>query len=512
MGGDRPGVIGLDIGTSAVKGLLVDAHGRVVARSARPLRVAFGPGGRVEVDAAEVATTARRVISTLAARAGPEGVRVRALCAGGSGDEAVWTDRDGVPVAPVPLSLDTRGAAAGEAIAATVGRERYLGLTGLPPSGAYPVSRLRALRAERPDLAARVAWLLSWPEALALDLGVGVRGEPTLAARSGAWRVETATDGRYEPALVAAASGDALADLFPPVLPTGSLLGVVPGRVASALGLPRGVRLVGGGFDQAMATLGAGIVSPGLAHVGVGSWQAITVLADDRPAPDLVAAGFTIGPSIAAGGSWSVMASGPGASLLGWLGRVGGSGDDSRDAARRAIALARRAADRPTGLVVIPDLSGGAPPRPDPAARGVIAGLALGDGPERVARALLEAVAIGLADRLARLDEAGLRVDEIRVTGGGARDRRWRQLTADVTGLPVRPVDPVDAGALAAAALAATAVGLAPDPPAAVARTIRVGPAATPRPRHHAVYRDVARRSADLRSALAALQPTVAAG
>jgi xylulokinase len=503
----RSGVIGLDIGTSAVKGLLVDGHGQVLARSARALELDIGPGGRVEVDARRVASAARRVIATLAARAGIEGVGVRALCAGGSGDEAVWVDRMGVPVAPVPLSLDTRGAAAGEAIAAAVGRDRYLRLTGLPASGAYPVARLLSLRRERPDLAARVTRLLSWPEALALDLGVGVRGEPTLAARSGAWRIDVGTEAGYEPALLVAASGDLSAELFPPVVPTGSVLGVVPEAVAETIGLPRGVRFVGGGFDQAMATLGAGIASAGLAHVGAGSWQALTVLADDRPDIALVSDGFTIGPSIAAGGRWSVMGSGPGASLLGWLGRVGGS-TRSRDDARRTAGLARRAADRPTGLLVVPDLGGGAPPRPDPEARGAIVGLSLGDGPERLARALLESIAIGLADRLARLGRAGLAVDEVRVTGGGGRDRRWRQLTADVTGLPVRAVEPVDAGAMAAAALAATAVGLASDVSVAIARTIRIGPPVRPRPAHHATYRGTAQRSADVRSALRAVQRT----
>jgi xylulokinase len=364
------------------------------------------------------------------------------------------------------------------------------------------------LREERPDVAERVAWLLSWPEALALDLGVSVRGEPTLAARSGAWRVDAGTDGGYEPALLVAALGDVSADVFPPVVPTGSVLGIVPGHVAATIGLPRGVRFVGGGFDQAMATLGAGIMSAGLAHVGAGSWQALTVLADDRPDIGLVADGFTIGPAIAADGRWSVMASGAGASLLGWLGRVAGTAIRSQHEARRTITLARAAADQPTGLVVIPDLVGGAPPSPDPDARGAIAGLALTDGPERLARALLEAVAIGLADRLARLGQAGLSADEIRMTGGGARDRRWRQLTADVTGLPVRAVVPLDAGAMAAAALAATAIGLAPDVSTALHRTVRIGPPVRPRPGNHATYRDLAQRSADLRSALAAVRRT----
>jgi sugar (pentulose or hexulose) kinase len=360
--------------------------------------------------------------------------------------------------------------------------------------------RFAALRARRPDLAARVERLLSWPEALALDLGLEVASEPTLAARSAAWRIDP-DGGRFEPALLDAAG--ASPDLFPPVLPTGSVIGTIPGSIASEIGLPSDVRVVAGGFDQAMATLGAAVMTGGIAHVGAGSWQALTILADARPDAAIVADGFSIGPSIAANGRWSVMASGPGTSVLGWLGRVG---DPSADGVRHVTALAARAPDAPTGLMVVPDLAGGAPPDPDPAARGVIAGLSLTDGPERVARALLEGVAIGLRQRLDRAAAAGLSVDEVRFTGGGARDALWPRLSADVTGLPVRVVDPADAGAVAAAALAAAAVGIAPDVPSALARTVRVGLPIEPRSDAHAAYRAIAERTEAVRSRLAAMQ------
>ncbi len=497
-------VIGLDIGTSVVKGVLIAAEGRLIARAGRSQRVDIGLGGRVEVDAVVVARNARRVIARLAGRAATEGSRVRAVCAGGSGDEAVWVDRAGVPVAPVPLSLDTRDTAVGEAIVSRVGADRFRVLTGLPTAGAYPITRYAALRAARPDLAERVERLLAWPEALALDLGVDVNGEPTLAARTGAWRVESDGDhGRYDPDLLAAARVSA--SFFPPVVPTGTVIGPIPVPVADSLGLPGDVRLVAGGFDQAMATLGAAITTSGIAHVGAGSWQALTVLTDERPTTDLVMDGFSVGPSVAAGGRWSAMASGPGTIMLGWLGKVG---DGAGDPARRMGALAGRAADEPTGLTVIPDLGGGAPPHPDPRARGVIAGLGLGDGAERLARALLEGVAIGLRERIDRAAAAGLSVGEIRITGGGARDARWRQLTADVTGLPVRTVDPPDAGAVAAAAIASAAVGLVPDVASALTRTVRIGRPIRPRPSHHAAYQEMAQRVAALRSSVAAVQDT----
>ena len=497
-------VIGLDIGTSVVKGVLIATDGRVVARAGRWQPLDFGPGGRVEVDAVVAAANARRVIGQLADQAARAGLRVRAVCAGGSGDEAVWVDDDGVPVAPVPSSLDTRDAAIGEAIVGDVGAHRFRTLTGLPTTGTYPITRYAALRATRPGLAARVQRLLAWTEALALDLGVDVTGEPTLAARTGAWRLDGAAErGRYDAHLLAAAG--ASAELFPPVVATGSVVGTIPPHVAATIGLPVGVSLVAGGFDQAMATLGAQITTSGTAHVGAGSWQALTVLADELPTADLVVDGFSIGPSVTAGGRWSVMASGPGTIALGWLGRVG---DGAGDPVKRITALARRAADEPTGLAVIPDFGGGAPPYPDPLARGVIGGLSLGDGAERLARALLEGVAIGLRERLIRAAAAGLSVGEIRSTGGGARDTLSRRVTADVTGLPVRAVYPADAGAVAAAALASTAVGLAPDVASALGRTVRIGRPIAPRPTHHAAYVEIAERVAALRSNIATVQRT----
>lgn len=485
-----PAVIGIDVGTSAVKALLADADGAIRSvRRGYPMDVASG--GRVEVDADGVWRAARSAIRALVAEADVHDVGIAAICCGGSGDEAVWLDDGGRPVAPVPMALDRRSDPDGSALAEAVGVRRFITATGLPPSGAYPLARLRWLRRTAPRAAARVRRLLAWPEFVAARLGVDPVAEPTLAARTAGFDV---TAGAWDAVLVAASGADA--GVLPPLGPTGSIVGTVRPDTARSLGLGHGVAVVAGGFDQAMATRGAGITRPGIAHLGAGSWEALTALTPEPPF-GLVARGASIGPAIDADRLWSVMTSAPGATLMAWaggLGRLVGSGEGTGDAVRRALAAARRSPDRPTDLVVLPDLAGSS---------GAIAGLRLDVDAGRLARGLLEGVAFGIADELDALRATGAAVDEIRITGGGTNDRRWIQLRSDVLGMPVVAVDPPDAGVAAAAALAWAAGVGDRSVQSTLATLVRLGPTVEPRRDHHERYADLRRRRSALVAALA---------
>jgi sugar (pentulose or hexulose) kinase len=194
------------------------------------------------------------------------------------------------------------------------------------------------------------------------------------------------------------------------------------------------------------------------------------------------------------------MGSGPGGVAMSWLGRLGQG--DPELAARRAFERAAEAPDHPTGIVARPQLMDAASQHPHRDARGVIAGLDLATGPEVIALAMLEGTALDLAARLDRLAAAGHPIHELRVSGGGGRERRWLQLKADATGIPTRSVHPADTGALAAAALAASAVGLAATIDEAVDATLRLGPLLDPRPAHHEAYVVLADRRQGIREAL----------
>jgi sugar (pentulose or hexulose) kinase len=447
-----PAVIGLDVGTGALKALLADAGGprRSIRRG---YRLDMGADGRVEVDAERVWRSARTAIRALAADAAAGGLRVVAICAGGSGDEAVWLDDGARPVAPVPMALDGRAASDRRRLIDAVGLETFMATTGLPPSGADPLQRLLWLRRTAPKRAERVRRLLAWPEFLALRLGVEPVAEPTLAARSAAFDVAR---GAWSSALLAAAGVEL--DLFPPIAPTGSVVGTVPATIADALGLPSGVRVVAGGFDQAMATLGAGIAEPGTGHLGAGSWEALTIL---RPGPsaELVPLGFSVGPAIAARGAWSAMASWPGAIALGWVGGLAALDRPSRARGgadvRRALAVARAARDEPTDVLVLPDFDGSTAAG---SAAAAIAALRIDVDAPILGRAMLQGITFAGAHHLDTIRQAGDHVDEIRVTGGGTLDPCWLQVRADVLRARIVPVDPPDTGTAAAAALAWGAV------------------------------------------------------
>jgi xylulokinase len=245
-----------------------------------------------------------------------------------------------------------------------------------------------------------------------------------------------------------------------------------------------------------MATRGAGIRRLGVGHLGTGTWEALSVLADEPPF-GLVDRGFSVGPTIDADTRWSVMTSFPGGAAMGRLELL-------RDVRRRETALsggsvvrvlgiAARAPDAPTGILVRGGTlgSGGGT---------AFAGLRLDVLAPGLARAVLEGIAFDVADAVDELASAGGRVDEIRISGGTAVDPRWIQLRADVLGLPITAVKPRDAGVAAAAALAWSATVGDRSIGEVLGRLVRHDPPVGPRPDHHERYLELRQR----RSALSA--------
>ncbi|MCY7417390.1 MAG: hypothetical protein LH650_02640, partial [Chloroflexi bacterium] len=446
--------------------------------------------GRVELPADRVWGAVAAVIATLAATARDAGSAVRAIAASGSGDEVAMVDGAGVAVGPVIVALDGRSGAIGRALEDRFGVAELYARTGIALTELSPLARLLWLREHEPATAARVLQLLAWPELMALRLGVEPRSEPSLAGRTLGYGLRA---DRYDADLLAALGIDPT--LLPPVVPSGTPVGTVGAAVAERLGLDGGVVVVTGGFDQAMATLGAGALDTGTAHVGTGSYEALTAVMD-QPVVDAGsrAGGWSVGRSVAGTARWSTMASWLGGAAVRWLAK----GTADAWPAGPSLSPARLLWEMPAGparLLALSGLEGAA---------GVLVGMELGTRRGDMAAAILEAVTMDLRRALDELERAGIRVRTLRATGGGARSRRWLQLKADVTGQVVERVVEREAGAFAAALLAGAAVGMLPPAEDAARQLVRVDVHVEPRRALEAHYHERAALHAQLRAAFPA--------
>ena len=156
------------------------------------------------------------------------------------------------------------------------------------------------------------------------------------------------------------------------------------------------------------------------------------------------------------------------------------------------IAEAASVAPGADGLVFLPYLAGERSPIWDPGARGAFVGLSLAHGRAHLARAVLEAAALALRHVAAPILAAGLRIDELVVTGGTARDDTWNRIKADVLGLTVAVPAARETAVLGAAIIGATAVGWHADVRAAIGAMVRIDhrlePDPAPAARYDALY------------------------
>jgi xylulokinase len=255
--------------------------------------------------------------------------------------------------------------------------------------------------------------------------------------------------------------------LLPELAPSTQPAGKVDPAFADATGLSPDTIVVLGCGDEMAATLGAGVYTPGEVCDVAGTAEPVCA-ASGQPSEDpsmLVECHPHADPS-----GWLLENPGfvSGGGLRWWRDEFGipekeaetrGTGD-AYDLLTQAAALVPPGSD---GLVFLPCLQGAMAPEWNGAARGVFYGLSLAHTRAHLLRALLEGSAFALRDILEAMRGAGLGVHRITIVGGGAKGPLWRQIKADVTGLPVRVPRNVETTAAGAAILAAVGSGECPD-------------------------------------------------
>jgi xylulokinase len=442
-------LLGLDLGTTGARALAVTAGGEVVAEATASYPLLSPRPGWSEQHPGEWLQASRTVLRAVAAEVGGE---VAALGLTGQMHGSVFLDSAGRVIRPALLWNDQRTHRQAAAITARIGERRLLEITGNLALTGFQAPKLLWLRDEEPAAYGRISTVLLPKDYVRLWL-----------------TGERLTD-------VSDASGTLLLDLerrtwseelldrlelprawFPAVLESPEPAGRLRPEVAADLGLRAGTTVAAGAGDNAAAAVGTGIVREGLVSSSIGT-SGVVFAHTDRPRPDpsgrlhafchaVPGAYHLMGVSLSAGGS-----------LRWWrdvLAEVAGEVDYGH--------LAGLAAGVPAGsegLLFLPYLNGERTPHLDPFARGAYFGLTARHGLGHLTRALMEGVVLSLRECLDLMTQAGLGVEEVRVTGGGARHPFWRQLQADVFRLPARRPLTEEGPAHGAALIAGVAAGV----------------------------------------------------
>ncbi|MFZ5436994.1 MAG: FGGY-family carbohydrate kinase [Bacillota bacterium] len=443
--------LGLDIGTTGCKALLLSSEGEVLSLAYREYPLVYPKLGWAELDPVAVWDAVREVLSEVASRAGSD--KVRALSVSSHGESVTPIGSEGIPLYNTITSLDNRTVQFTRLWEEEFGRSRLEGITGIPLHHKHSINRIMWLRRHEPEVYHKTWKFMCYEDFIIYKLGLGPVIDPSLAARTMAY---DARRGRWSEEILSFADVDLR--LLPDIQASGMPVGVLSERAAEEVGLAKGVLVVAGGHDQPCAALGAGITDSGPSADSIGTAEAlIAVLSPSAANHRLLAQGYPCYPHVVPEKTVTISVNPNAGALFRWY-RDNIAADERREAlaAGKSVydLIVERCHKQPSEVYVLPHFTGSGTPSPNPRLRGAIVGLGLGTTRHDIAWAILESQAFELRINVTTLKQSGVDISKVVAVGGAAKSLDALRLRADVLGLPVVVPMIREAACLGAAMLA----------------------------------------------------------
>jgi xylulokinase len=480
-------ILGIDVGTTGAKALLVDITGKVIASATEEYPLHTPRPGWAEQDPHDwwrgTVAAIRRVISASGAR--PE--NIRGLGLSGQQHGSVFLDKDHNVLREALLWCDQRTAAQCAWIHETIGFDRVVGETLNPVLTGFQAPKIVWLRDNESDNYARLRMILLPKDYIRFRLSGEFATEVSDAAGTSLLNV-----GKRQWSDVMLAGLGLTHDMLPKVYESPVASTSVSHSAAAETGLPSGLPIAGGGGDNACSAVGNGVIEEGIVQVSVGtSGTVFSPMNEPKLDPKLRVHTFchavpgqwhAMGVVLSAGGS------------LRWF-RDALCNEEKAEAAAKGVdpyeIITAEAASAPIGsegLIFLPYLTGERTPHADPHARGVFMGLGLRHTKAYMARAVMEGICYAMRDSLEILRGMKLPISEVRNTGGGSRSAFWRQMQSDVFRTPLVRMAIDEGAAFGAALLGGVGAGVWPSVPAACAAAVRTMEPTHPHRQASAIY------------------------
>ena len=465
--------IGVDLGTSAVKLLLMEEDGTLVKSVSREYPLHMPKPGWSEQDPAdwerEVFLGIRQLLE------GEDPKAVDGVGVGGQMHGLVALDAEGNVLRPAILWNDGRTEEESAGLNRELGEKRLGELTGNISFAGFTAPKLLWMKKHEPDLFARIARVMLPKDYLVWRLTGIHSADPSDA--SGMLLFDVANR-RWSREMLELCS--LREEQMGRVFESSEVVGALTAEAAERTGLSRSVKVVAGAGDNAAAAVGTGTVGAGLCNISVGTSGTIFLSGDRFVNPE----NHAIHSFCHADGGWHLMGCQLSAAACNqWWSDILRTRDYAAEQAE--IADDRLGRNR---VLWLPYLMGERTPHNDALARAAFLGMSMDSTRGDMTQAVLEGVAFGLKDGLLAMGEPGRQLRRSRICGGGAKSPLWRKILANILDLELDLLAAEEGPALGGAMLAAVGCGAYPSVEAAARQIVRTVGSVEPEPELTARY------------------------
>jgi xylulokinase len=473
-------LMGIDLGTSSLKTMLMDEDGRILAVCAKDYQFAAPRQGWAEHDPEEWWAACVETVQGVLRSSGVNPEDVAGVSFSGQMHGLVMLDSDGESIRPSILHCDARSAQQVQAIRQSLGEDRVRKLMMNPVYSGFLLVSLLWVREHEPDKFQRIRHVMLPKDYLKWKLTGSVTTDRSDASATLAFDVAA---GEWSQEILK--HFDLNADLFPPVYNTDEAVGTLSPAAARETGLSTRTVVVAGGGDQVMQGIGNGVTKVNGVSANIGTSGQVSFQSDTPILNPALSTNTFCGYKM---GRWITMGAIMNAGLcLKWCNQLLNQRDYK--ALNEAVSQVPPGS---RGVVFLPYLNGERTPHLNPDLSGAFVGVNLSTGAAELSRSVMEGVAFALNQCIELCGELGLHPEgEIVASGGGARSEPWLQIQADIFNRPLKVAQVQEQACLGACIAAGVGAGVYKDIDEGCARTVRYQPRViVPNEGAHKVYEE----------------------
>jgi len=449
-------VMGLDVGTTACKAIIFDLEGNIKGYSSNGYDVIIKKPNWAEQDPEKVWKTIRNVVRKVIEETRLK--EIKAICVSVQGDAVIPVDKKIRPLHNAILGMDYRSIRETQLCSELIGERELFNITGMRPHPITSLTKILWFKENTKDIYKEAYKFMTYADFVNSKLGTQPYIDWTMASRTMAFDLLKREWSEYilEKVLVDK-------DLLSTPIPSGEIIGEISPEVAEDTGLPKGCLIVSGGHDQTCAGIGAGCIREGIAVDSHGTAEVLSTTLNEPVFNDyMYESYYPCYLHVKKDMYFTFSLNHVGGILLEWYKDNIGYFEEKeaqelgRDAYELIISKAK---EGPSNLLILPHFNGSGTPWCDISSKGAILGLTLSSTRHDIAKAILDSLVYELRINMEMMRKAGIKIEEIRAVGGGAKSSIWLQIKADILGCKITTLKTREAACLGAAITAGTAIG-----------------------------------------------------